>query len=159
MRRTFFKELYNIMEKNENIYALTGDLGFGGFDTIRDKFSKRFVNCGAAEIAMLDMAVGLSYLGKIPFVYSITPFLILRCFETLRTYVNHEKLHIILIGSGRNKDYHIDGISHDASDIPSFLAVFQGGLVQYYPNTNEEIPALLEKVIKEPLPAFISLCR
>jgi transketolase len=137
---------------------LTGDLGFGGFDTIRDKFSKRFVNCGAAEIAMLDMAVGLSYLGKIPFVYSITPFLILRCFETLRTYVNHEKLHIILIGSGRNKDYHIDGISHDASDIFDILICLKE-IELYFPQKKEEIPLIIEKVINKKEPSFISLKR
>jgi len=158
MRKTFFEELEKQMTVNEDIFALTGDLGYIGFDRIRAKFTNRFTNCGAAEIAMLDIAVGLASKGKIPFCYSITPFLILRPFETLRTYINHEKHHVILTGSGRDNDYKHDGISHGASDIPAVLAALQG-ITQYYPKDKEEIPELLSKVIREEKPAFISLCR
>ena len=158
MRRTFFQELHKQMTINTNIWALTGDLGYRGFDQIKDDYPKRFVNCGASEQAMMDMAVGMVYDGKLPVVYSITPFLIYRAFETIKLYIVHEKLHVILVGSGRGKDYHIDGESHNATDIPIVLASLQG-LVQYYPEDKQEIPKLMEKVIKEPLPTFISLRR
>ena len=158
MRKTFFKELYRIMQENTNVFALTGDLGFIGFDKIRNDFNDRFLNCGAVEQAMLDIAVGLSYAGKIPVCYSITPFLIFRAFETIRTYIDHEKLHIILAGSGRDDDYKHDGISHNASDIPTILKPLYN-LKQYYPDAKEEIPGLLDKVIKEAQPSFISLKR
>ena len=158
MRKTFFKELYRIMQENTNVFALTGDLGFIGFDKIRNDFKDRFVNCGASEQAMLDIAVGLSYAGKIPVCYSITPFLIFRAFETIRTYIDHEKLHIILAGSGRDDDYKHDGISHNALDIPAILKPLHN-LKQYYPDAKEEIPGLLDKVIKEAQPSFISLKR
>ena len=89
MRQLFFEELYKQMKINNDIYALTGDLGYGGFDKIRDEFSDRFINCGAAETAMMDIACGMAIEGKIPFVYSITTFLVYRPFEVLRTYINH----------------------------------------------------------------------
>lgn len=158
MRRQFFVELNELMEENENVVALTGDLGFGGFDIIREKWEgTRFWNVGAAEQTMLDVAVGLALKGKIPFVYTITPFY-LRGFETIRTYVNHEKLPVIMIGSGRDKDYAHDGFSHDASDISKFLEPLKN-IKTYYPNDKSQIRGLLETLIKDPIPAFISLKR
>lgn len=161
MRRAFFKELTKHMDENENIYALTGDLGYGGFDKIRDQFSNRFINCGAAEQAMLDIAVGLAYSGKIPVVYSITPFLFFRPLETIRTYINHEKLNVKLIGSGRDDDYKHDGWSHNASDINLLTtkSKFLRNISSYWPEDKEEIPKLLSDILANDKPAFLSLRR
>ena len=68
MRKDFANELYKAMKKNENIWLLTGDLGFGILENIRDKFPKRFINCGASEQAMMGIACGLALEGKIPFL-------------------------------------------------------------------------------------------
>ena len=65
---------------------------------------------------MIGMAVGLANSGFIPVCYSITPFLLYRPFEMIRNYINHEKLNIKLVGSGRDKDYSHDGITHWAED-------------------------------------------
>jgi len=96
--------------------------------------------------------------GKTPFFYSITPFLIYRCFETIRTYINHERINVKLVGSGRNDDYKHDGFSHDATDVESFLDQF-GNINQYHPDTKEGIPGVLEEMLKSPNPGFISLRR
>lgn len=158
MRREFFVYLYELMKKNKNIIALTGDLGMGGFDRIRDEIPDRFINCGAAEQAMLDIACGLAMEGKIPIVYSITPFLLYRPFETWRTYINHEKILVILIGSGRDKDYSHDGFSHDASDIYHFMNGFSN-IKQYYPESIEQMKIMLNYAIESKQPHFISLKR
>lgn len=158
MRPTFFKELYKQMTLNDNIWALTGDLGYIGFDEIRDNYPKRFINCGAAETAMMDIAVGLAYDGKIPFVYSITPFLLYRPFEVLRTYINHEKLNVKLVGSGRDKDYIHDGISHWSEDAKQILDCLPN-IVQYWPQDKSEIPDLVKKMVEVNQPQFISLKR
>lgn len=115
MRREFAKQLFEIMKKDENVVLLTADLGYGMLDKIRDAFPDRFYNTGAAEVAMMGIAVGLALKGKIPIVYSITPFLLYRPFEIIRNYINHEKIPVIMVGGGRNNDYNA-GISHDASD-------------------------------------------
>ena len=49
MRGYFAGELYNQMINNPNIIVLTGDLGYGLFDRIRDTFTNRFYNVGASE--------------------------------------------------------------------------------------------------------------
>lgn len=158
MRPLFFKELHKQMTLNTNIVAVTFDLGYGGFDQIKTDYPKRFFNVGASEQAGMDIAVGLALSGKKVFVYSITTFLLYRSFETLRTYINHEKLPIILIGSGRDKDYAHDGISHWSEDAKQVLDCLPN-ITQYWPTDKKEIPLLVEKMTKENSPQFISLKR
>lgn len=164
MRRTFADELYKQMQVNPKIWLITGDLGYGMWDKIRNDYPDRFLNTGAAEQAMMDIAVGLSLEGKTPFVYSITTFLLYRPFETLRTYINHEKLNVKLVASGRDKDYSHDGISHWSEDAwKLFDGTHQEGILNnikaYWPETKEEIPSILDKMLKSNLPDFISLRR
>ena len=158
MRKEFMRELVKRAGINKNIWLLTGDLGYGILDEFRDKYPERFIQCGASEQAMLDIAVGLAYEGKLPFVYSITTFLVYRGFETIRTYINHENLPVKLIGSGRDKDYAHDGWSHDATDVRKFLDPFDN-LEQFWPIDEKYIPEMLDEMIKNKKPSFISLRR
>jgi transketolase len=158
MRRTFADELFSYAMGDERIVLLTGDLGFGMWNDFQIFLPKQYINCGASEQAMLDMAVGMAQSGKIPVCYSITTFLIYRGFETLRTYICHENLHVILVGSGRDQDYEIDGYSHDASDIIGFMNNLPNIRV-WWPNTKENIPLIVKQALKEKNPAFISLRR
>lgn len=121
MRELFFKQLEELMIKDERVYFITADLGYGLADRIRDNFPDRFFNVGAAEQVMVGMGIGLALEGKIPFCYSITPFILFRPFEAIRTYIAHEKIPVILVGSGRNDDYMHDGFSHDAGDDLNYL--------------------------------------
>lgn len=157
-RGYFAGALYDQMVKNDKIFLLVGDLGYGVFDKHFKDFPTRCINTGAAEQALMDIAVGLAYDGKIPFVYSITPFLIYRPFETIRTYIDHEKLNVKLVGAGRDTDYHVDGFSHDASDVKEILGTLKN-ITQYYPETKEEVPDIVEHMLSTELPSFISLRR
>lgn len=146
------------MAKNKKIWALAGDLGYGGFDNIRKDFSDRFINVGASEHTMLDIAVGLALEGKIPFVYSITTFLLFRPFEVIRNYINHEKIPVKLIGSGRNKDYAHDGFSHWSEDDKKVMSFFPN-ITSLWPNNKEEIPRIIDKMIATKKPFYLNLKR
>jgi transketolase len=158
MRGQFGYELYKHMASNKDIFLLTGDLGYKLFDLHLEDFKERAINCGASEQSMLDIACGLAIEGKIPVVYSITPFLLYRGFETIRTYINHEKLPVILIGSGRDKNYAHDGFSHDASDDKKFMPLFEN-IVSAWPETIEDMRLQLKASIDIPAPTYINLVR
>lgn len=158
MKQEFFDQIDKVLAKNEDIYLLCVGLGYPRFEDLHKKYPDRVINTEASEQTALDMAVGLAYAGKIPFVYTITPFF-LRGFETIRTYINHENLNIKLIGAGRDDDYSKDdGFSHDASDIEGFFNQFDN-LVQYYPEKKEEIPTIIDRLLVNSKSSFVSLRR
>lgn len=154
MRRKFAVILYDLMSCNENIILLTADLGYGMLDRIKEKFPDRFINTGAAEQAMMDMAVGIALSGKIPVVYSITPFLLFRPFETIRNYINHEKIPVIMVGSGRDDDYKA-GFSHYAGDHDIIRNLEN---IEFH--SHEEIsPEVIKRIILSGKPSYINLRR
>lgn len=166
MRGYFAYELYQAMKRDKNIILLVGDLGYKIFDSIRDEMPEQFYNCGAAEMAMMGMAVGMALEGKIPVVYSITTFLLYRPFETIRNYINHEQIPVKLVGSGRDGDYVHDGFSH-WSDDASFLlehygqgnAKIFGNIKALWPETKEDILPLMDQLLYDTKPYFLSLKR
>lgn len=158
MREEYWKELYNQMKENTNIWCLVGDLGYGGADKIKQDFPERFLNCGASEQAMIGIAVGLSLKGKIPFCYSITNFLIYRPFEWLRNYLHHEQINVKLAASGRDFDYATEGWTHHSPDAKAVLDTIPG-IVQHWPQEVEEIPNMVREMVKSNKPEFISLKR
>ena len=125
MRKLFVDLLFEEMKKNDKIYLLTGDIGYGVLDKIRDTFPSRFKNVGCSEQLMIGIAIGLYYEGYIPICYSITPFVIYRPFEMIRNYVNNENIPIKLVGTGRNKDYMYLGFTHWAEDDIEILEPFK----------------------------------
>lgn len=158
MRGYFAGELHGQMIDNSNIHVLVGDLGFGMFDRIRDDFPARFHNMGASEQTMMGAAVGMTYEGKIPVVYSITNFLIYRPFEWIRNYIDHEKAPVKLVGSGRDKDYAHDGFTHHSEDVMKVLNTLPN-IVQMYPQEKADVINWIEDFLNNGKPSFMSLRR
>lgn len=157
-RGYFTYALHEHMSEDKTIWVITGDLGYGALDAIRQDFPNRFINAGASEQAMMGVAVGLAAEQQKPFVYSITPFLLARPFETIRNYVDHEEAPVRLVGSGRMTDYAHDGFSHDASDAVDILKLFPN-IARYFPTDKSQIPNIVDIMVKTNRPQFISLRR
>jgi len=150
--------LYNEMIKNKKIWLVTCDLGYKQFDNIKRDFPDRFIDCGAAEQAAMGIAVGLALKGKIPFIYSMTNFVLYRPFEWIRNYVDHESLPVKIIGSGRDKDYSVDSFTHECCDAKYVMDGFKN-IVQFWPMDKEEIEDIVKEMIRNKKPSFISLKR
>lgn len=158
MRRLFADLIYQQMLKNKNIWVISGDLGYKMWDLVREKFPDRFINVGAAEQAMMGIAVGLALKGKIPVVYSITTFLLYRPFETIRNYINYEKIPVKLIGAGRNKDYSHDGISHWAQEDKQIMKIFKN-IKSLWPEEEDNLTEIVKKMLDDKNPWYINLRR
>ncbi len=157
-RGYFAYALYNAMKRNKKIYLICIDLGYKVFDQHFKDFEKRCINTGVAEQVALDFSIGLALDDKIPFVYSITPFLLYRPFEALRTYINHEKIPVKLIGSGRDYDYRDDGWSHHSPDDKDIMACLPN-IKSLWPETKEQVPELVKRMIKDNAPYYCNLTR
>lgn len=114
MKKAFIQTLIDLAEKDESIYLLTGDLGFPLFNDFAEKFPKRFVNCGVAEQNMIGVAAGLALSGKKVYVYSIVPFVTMRCFEQIRNDICYQNLDVKIIGIGGGFSYGDLGATHYA---------------------------------------------
>lgn len=158
MRAVFAECIHKKMEKNENIYIVVNDLGYKMWDKVRKDFPNRFINVGAAEQTLVGVGIGLALENKISIVYSITSFLLFRPFETIRNYIHHEKIPVKLIGSGRNKDYLHDGISHWAMEDKQTMKILKN-IKSYWPKNTTEIEKLVNLMLKDNKPYYINLKR
>lgn len=156
MRKDLAKLLFDEMKSNPNIYLITGDLGYGLWDNIRDTFPNRFYNVGSSEMVMMGMAIGLAMEGKIPFVYSITPFAIYRPFEMIRNYLNHENIPVKILGGGRNDEYGYLGFSHWACEDITVMSVFEN-ISLFKPNNQLELETSFRFAIDNNIPVYINL--
>jgi transketolase len=148
--------MHQQMAHNKDIWIITADMGYKMWDSVRDDYPERFLNVGASEQAMMGLAVGLALEGKIPIVYSITPFLLYRPFETLRNYVNHEQIPVKLVASGRGRDYAPDGFSHWAEEDREILKVFSH-IESRWPEDAAQLPAIIEEMLSRPVPFYLNL--
>jgi len=158
MRKECADLLLSEMTNNEQIITLTADLGFGILDKVKESFPQRFFNVGAAEQLLIGAAVGLAEEGKIPVCYSMSSFILYRPFEFLRNYVDYEKVPVKLIGSGRDKDYSHDGISHWAHDDEIVLSSLPNIKI-YKPKSIAELENIWPEFINEKIPAYLNLTR
>lgn len=157
-RRLFAQLLLDEMAVNEDIYLITGDLGYGLWDKIQETYPERFYNVGSSEMAMMGMGVGLAMEGKIPYVYSITPFAIYRPFEMIRNYLDHEQIPVNIIGGGRDKDYGYLGFSHWSEDDTAFMTRFRS-LRCYWPHTELDLQEAFRYSLVKQMPTYINLKR
>ena len=158
MRKQFSERLHQEMAKNKDVFLLTGDLGYGLWDRIRIDYPNRFYNVGSSEQLMMGMAAGLAMDGKIPVVYSITPFLLYRPFETIRNYIDHEKLPVKLIGGGRDKDYGYLGFSHWAEEDKQIMKVFKN-IKTIHPRSIELMNKDFDWILDKETPVYMNLKR
>lgn len=158
LRKLFADLLYIRMKADERIWVLTGDLGYGLWDQIQKDFPNRFLNTGASEQAMMGIAVGLAQSGKIPIVYSITPFLLYRPFETIRNYIHHEKIPVKLVGSGHNQDYQHEGFSHWASEDKKIMKILSN-IESRWPKNENEVKKAVKELLKKDVPFYINLTK
>lgn len=158
MRKLFADLLLEEMNSNESVRLVTADLGFGILDKIKETHTNRFYNVGAAEHLMIGVGVGLAEQGVIPVCYSMSSFVLYRPFEMLRNYVNYEQVPVKLVGSGRDKDYSHDGVSHWAHDDEQVLAALPNIRV-YKPTSLDELKQIWPEFINDKKPAYLNLVR
>lgn len=137
MRTAFIKTLIKLAKKDERIYLLVGDVGFSVVEEFREKFPKRFLNCGVAEQNMVGIAAGLALEGKKPYIYTIIPFAILRCLEHIRNNIAYQNLDVKIVCIGSGFTYGHLAITHYAIEdlgamrsLPNFTILCPGDPIE-----------------------------
>jgi transketolase len=116
MRGAFFQGLMDLAARDDRVYLLVGDLGFGVVEPFIRQFPDRFLNAGVAEQNMTGLAAGIALTGKIVFTYSIANFPILRCLEQVRNDVCYHRANVKIVSIGGGYSYGALGMSHHATE-------------------------------------------
>lgn len=158
MRKAFIKKLTQLVNKNKDIYLLTGDLGFSIFDEFQKDFPDNYLNVGLSEANMIGMAAGLALAGKQVFVYSIIPFVTLRCLEQIRNDLCYQRLPVKIIGVGEGLSYGTAGATHHAlEDIAIMSALPEMTVIA--PGDPIEVECTVEKSLELKGPCYIRLVK
>lgn len=153
MRIQFGKTITELAEKDDAIYLLSGDIGFGIFDEFREKFPNRFFNVGIREQAMISMAAGMALEELKPYVYTITPFLVDRAFEQVKLGLNQQKANVKLVGYA---DYPDLGPTHKELVDQQIMERFRN-IHSYFPKNSSETKEAILESYGHKKPTFLSL--
>ena len=156
MRDRFIAKLEELATLNKDIVLVTGDLGFGVFDSFRENLSEQFLNAGVAEQNMTGLASGLALSGKIVFTYSIANFSTLRCLEQIRNDACYHDANVKVVSIGGGFSYGALGVSHHATED---LAIMRSipNLLCLAPSTLHEAAKATEAVVDHQGSCFLRL--
>lgn len=155
MRRAFCDAIMRESE-NPDLVFLTGDLGFGALEPLRDRLGSRFLNAGIAEQNMVSVAAGLAKMGMRPWTYSIAPFIVARPFEQIRNDVCMHQLPVILVGNGGGYGYGVMGGTHHALEDYGILLTLHS-LNVYIPAFDNDLTTLIPNLMKTSRPSYLRL--
>ncbi len=142
-RNAFFDEMFSVAKKEKNLVFLTGDISAHSLPKFEKKFPSRFYNLGVAEQNMITVSTGLAMNKKKVFVFSMIPFLTMRCYEHIKIDICSHNLPVVLIGIGSGLSYDTDG--HSAQ------AIFDIGIMRMLPELeiyNPSDPVSTKKICK-----------
>lgn len=107
---------------DKNIVAVGADITTSTrSEWFRDAFPNRFFNMGIAEQNQMNVAAGMSLMGKVPFVTNYGVFLAGRSWDQIRTTVCYNNLNVKLGGAHGGISVGPDGATHQALEEISIM--------------------------------------
>lgn len=158
MREAFFGQLYRLMEADDRIMLLLGDVGAFQVDKLRESFPHRVINMGIAEENMMGVAAGLAMSKKIPFVFTHAIFATISGFEQIRLDICAHNLPVKIVGCGPGLDYANLGPSHHATEDIALMRVLPNMTI-FSPCDNIAASAFVKLLLDTPGPVYIRLDR
>lgn len=156
MRNTYLNMLYDFASKDKNVVSLLADNGMIVYDDFRRDFPNRYYNFGISESNMVAAAAGMASCGKIPFVYTISAFIVYRAYEFLRNDVCFQNQNVKLVGIGTGLTYSTLGPSHHTTEDIGLLRSLPN-LTVFSPATRAEMRWIMQKAYEIKGPVYIRL--
>jgi transketolase len=156
LRNTFINKLLDQAEKDQSIFLVVGDLGYGVVETFENRFPERFLNAGIAEQNMIGLSAGLAKSGYKVFVYSIANFPTFRCLEQIRNDVCYEELDVTIVSVGAGFSYGVLGYSHFALEDIAIMRPLPGMQI-LSPSDPIEVELAVEYAVNNSGPKYLRL--
>jgi len=156
MRKQFVSTIENILENDNKLVLLLGDIGVWGFNKSFQQYPDRVYNIGILEQSMIGLAAGLAMSGYIPVVHTIAPFIVERSFEQLKLDFGYQKLGGNFVSVGGSYDYAALGCTHHCpADIGLMLNIPEMQIV--IPGTRLEFDKLFNMSYANNSPTYFRL--
>ncbi|OGW46947.1 MAG: 1-deoxy-D-xylulose-5-phosphate synthase [Nitrospirae bacterium GWC2_57_9] len=156
MRTTFVNCLIDRAKIDNRIFVITPDMGFSVLEKFKEQFPQRFLNVGIAEQNAIGVAAGLALSGKIVYVYSIIPFVTMRCFEQVRIDLAYMNTNVRLVGVGAGLAYGPAGATHHAIEDIAIMRALPNMTV-CCPGDPVEVRALINQSFAHKGPIYFRL--
>lgn len=157
-RQAFGESLYELMQQDERVVALTADLGESlRMLPIQKDMPERFIDTGVAEANMVGVAAGLALGGYVPFAGTFGVFMT-RAFDHIRVQLGQNNLHAVLVGSHGGVSNALDGATaHALEDIAYMRAL--PNMTVVFPCDAHEMRAAVRAVAGLEQPVYLRLYR
>lgn len=156
MRGQIIDAIFAEMEKNEDIFFLTADMGINLVEKFCEKFPDRYANVGIAEQNLIGVSAGLANLGYRPFAYTISNFVVHRCLEQIRNDIGIHRYAITLLGTSTGFDNAPLGPTHHIIDEWGSLQSLPD-IDIYCPSSLTYASTIVQTVLSESRPAYVRI--
>jgi transketolase len=156
MRGLVIDALHDRMATDPDVFFLTADMGIGLVEKFEQAYPERYANVGIAEQNLIGVAAGLVNLGFRPFVYTISNFVIHRCFEQIRNEIGIHDYPITLLGTSTGYDNAPLGPTHHIVDDWGVLKSVPG-IDIYCPSSTAYAKLLVSRILETRNPAYVRI--
>ena len=158
-REAYGNALAEFGAKYENLVVLDADLAAATkTSTFKKAFPDRFFDCGIAENNMIDVAVGLSLSGKIPFASTFAMFAAGRSFEQIRNSIGYPHTNVKIGATHAGITVGEDGATHQCNEDIALMRVIPGMTI-LNPADAVEARLAVEAAIKMQGPCYLRFGR
>jgi hypothetical protein len=160
VRRGFAKIYKELRESDDRLILLLGDISVGLFEDSEKSGVNGLVegsfNIGILEQSMVSFAAGLAAGGFIPFLHTISPFLIERALEQIKLDVIYNDNKVILVSANGPFEYKCLGPTHHCpNDIP--LLSLYTPMNLFCPVSESDLSVCLSKAVNSDHSSYVRL--
>ncbi|MBQ5886899.1 MAG: transketolase family protein [Clostridia bacterium] len=158
-REAYGNALAEFGAKYENLVVLDADLAAATkTSTFKKAFPDRFFDCGIAENNMINVAVGLSLSGKIPFASTFAMFAAGRSYEQIRNSIGYPHNNVKIGATHAGITVGEDGATHQCNEDLALMRTIPGMTI-LNPADAVEARLAVEAAIKMQGPCYLRFGR
>ena len=158
-REAYGDALAEFGAKYENLVVLDADLAAATkTSTFKKAFPDRFFDCGIAENNMINVAVGLSLSGKIPFASTFAMFAAGRSYEQIRNSIGYPHTNVKIGATHAGITVGEDGATHQCNEDLALMRTIPGMTI-LNPADAVEARLAVEAAIKMQGPCYLRFGR
>ena len=157
-RKIFLETLTELAEKDPKVIFIIGDVGFSFIEGYKARFPNQFLNTGACEQTMMNIAVGLANVGWKPYVYTMINFIVFRPYEQVRNNIAYGNANVKLFGVEGSEAYAFLGMSHNIyNNEDKKLFEHLPNINSYFPAKEEEIRTIMLREYERKGPSYMRI--